>query len=70
MIAKQGAALLAVTDADGIAHLVTDAAMAAGRRAGRYAAVCGAEVIAASLTAPEFSRCRGCRTVCGGDRRG
>jgi hypothetical protein len=64
------AARLTVTDVAGVEHLVTDAAMAAGRRAGRYAAVCGAEVIAASLTAPESSRCRRCRTVRGGDRRG
>lgn len=61
MIAKQGAALLAVTDAEGIEHLVTDVAMVAGRRAGRYVAACGADVIAASLTAPEFGRCRACR---------
>lgn len=55
----------------GVEHLVSDEAMAAGRRAGRYVAACGAEVIAASLTAPEFSRCRRCRTVVfGGDRRG
>lgn len=61
MIAEQGAALLAVTDVEGIEHLVTDAAMAAGRRVGRYVAVCDAEVIAASLTMPESGHCRACR---------
>lgn len=54
------AAPLTVTGADGTAHLVTEHAMAAGRRAGRYAAVCGAEVLAASLTAVERSHCRSC----------
>jgi hypothetical protein len=68
MIAEQGAALLAVTDVEGIEHLVTDAAMAAGRRVGRYVAAYGTEVLAASLTAPETTRCRRCRS--GGDRRG
>ncbi|MCA1673645.1 MAG: hypothetical protein LC799_16075 [Actinobacteria bacterium] len=61
MIAKQGAALLAVTDAEGIEHLITEAAMTAGRRAGRYTAACGDEVLAASLTAPESGHCRACR---------
>ena len=43
---------LAMTDATtGTAHLVTDESVAAGRRAGgRYVAVCGAQVLAASLT--------------------
>lgn len=45
----------------GCAHLVTDAAFAAGRRAGRYAAACGADVFAASLTTPERRRCEDCR---------
>ena len=43
------------------AHLVTDDAVAAGRAdAGRYAAVCGAVVLAASLTTPEASYCASC----------
>jgi hypothetical protein len=54
-------ALLAVTDVDGITHLVTDEAMAAGRRYGRYNAVCDGHVLAASLTMPESGRCRACR---------
>ncbi|MCA1673669.1 MAG: hypothetical protein LC799_16200 [Actinobacteria bacterium] len=56
-----GAALLAVTDTDGTAHLVTDEAMAAGRAAGCYLAVCDVVVFAASLTTPESRRCRKCR---------
>jgi hypothetical protein len=40
-----------------VVHLVTDTAMAAGR----YAALCGCEVIAASLTAPDRHHCRTCR---------
>ncbi|HEX2299864.1 MAG TPA: hypothetical protein VHH34_15360 [Pseudonocardiaceae bacterium] len=42
-------------------HLVTDEAMAAGRRVGCYAAVCSAHVLAVSLTVPESSRCQACR---------
>ncbi len=49
--------LFAVTDAGGVAHLVTDEAMAAGR----YATVCGSQVLAASLTTPERGYCRSCR---------
>ncbi|MGH4012431.1 MAG: hypothetical protein ACRDSL_00520 [Pseudonocardiaceae bacterium] len=52
--------LLAVTDIGGTTHLVTEAAMAAGRPAGRYIAVCDTEVLAASLTAPESGHCRFC----------
>ena len=53
--------LLTVTDVAGLEHLVTDEALAAGRRAGRYIAVCKSEVIAASLTTPETGHCEGCR---------
>jgi len=53
--------LLAVTGAGGTAHLVTAEAMADGRRAGRYRAVCEADVLAAGLTEPESGRCRACR---------
>ncbi len=49
--------LLAVTDAGGIAHLVTDDATAAGR----YLAACGTEVLAASLTTSESGHCRPAR---------
>ena len=43
------------------AHLVTDAAAVAGRRSGRYRAVCGELVLAASLTMPEHGHCRACQ---------
>jgi hypothetical protein len=53
--------LFVMTDArTGVAHLVTDDAAAAGRRAGRYRAMCGADVLAASLTTPESGYCRSC----------
>ncbi|MGH3887300.1 MAG: hypothetical protein ACRDSZ_12170 [Pseudonocardiaceae bacterium] len=43
------------------AHLVTDAAVAAGRAdGGRYVAVCGIAVLPASLTTPETSHCVSC----------
>ncbi|MCA1672570.1 MAG: hypothetical protein LC799_10325 [Actinobacteria bacterium] len=55
-------ALLGVTDArTSVAHLGTDEAMAAGRRTGRYRAVCGCEVLASSLAAEESGHCRDCR---------
>jgi len=53
--------LRAVTDIGGTTHLVTDEAMAAGRRAGCYRAVCGSHLLAASLTTPESGHCRSCR---------
>jgi hypothetical protein len=53
--------VFAVTDNAGVEHLVTEEAMAAGRPIGRYVAVCGAPVLAASLTTPECSSCRACR---------
>jgi hypothetical protein len=51
----------AVTDArTHRAHLVTDEASTAGRRSGRYKALCGAIVLAASLTTPDRGRCDVC----------
>jgi hypothetical protein len=41
-------------------HLITDESVVAHRHAGRYLAVCGAQVLAASLTAPQRSRCPAC----------
>jgi hypothetical protein len=41
-------------------HLVTDESVVADRHAGRYLAVCGAQVLAARLTAPQRSRCPVC----------
>ena len=60
------ARLIEVTDARSrLAHLVSDEAMAAGRRAGCYVAVCGFEVLASSLTAEESGLCRRCRQAAG-----
>jgi hypothetical protein len=41
-------------------HLITDESVTAHHPAGRYLAVCGAQVLAASLTAPQRSRCPVC----------
>ena len=44
-----------------IAHRVTDEAFAAGRRdGGRYWAICDAQVLPASLTAPARGHCPAC----------
>ena len=54
-------AFIAVTDArTRRAHLVSDAASAAGRSSGRYEAACGFTVLAASLHEPETGRCDAC----------
>lgn len=45
---------------DGWEHAVTEAEFALGNQHGRYRAVCGHLVLAASLTEPEGQRCRGC----------
>lgn len=51
-----------ITDAPtGVAHLVTDEAMVAGRRAGRYVTACRTVALAASLTAEADTFCRACR---------
>lgn len=52
--------LFPVTGTDGVTHLVTEEAMAAGRPTGCYVATCGTAVPAASLTTPEHGRCRSC----------
>lgn len=53
--------VLPMTDArTGEAHLVTEDAVIAARRAGGYPAVCGVEVLAASLTTPERGYCPSC----------
>jgi hypothetical protein len=45
----------------GIAHRVTEEAFAAGRRAGgRYVALCGAQVLPVSLSAPARYHCPAC----------
>jgi hypothetical protein len=54
--------VFAMTDArTQCAHFVTDTEAAAGRaKFGRYVAICGKTVLAASLTAPETSYCSSC----------
>lgn len=52
--------LLTITDAQGIAHLVTGESLAAGHRAGQYLAMCGQQVLTASVTTPERKRCQVC----------
>jgi hypothetical protein len=44
----------------GTEHLITDESAAEHRHAGRYLALCGTEVVAASLTAPAGGRCGSC----------
>ncbi|MGH3844097.1 MAG: hypothetical protein ACRDS0_22015 [Pseudonocardiaceae bacterium] len=48
-----------------VAHVLSDAAAVAGQRGGgRYFALCGAEIIPASLTAaPEGGYCRSCTAI-------
>lgn len=54
--------VVAMTDTrTAVAHLVTDAAVAAGRRAGRYVGVCGAVVLPGSLMEGTARGCRSCR---------
>lgn len=43
-----------------IVHRMTDAALSAGRHAGRYLTLCGANIFAASMTTPERARCDRC----------
>ncbi len=54
----------------GDAHLVTSDAVGSGCRAGRYVTVCGAVVVAASLTAAEKKYCRSCLGWQGAHARG
>jgi hypothetical protein len=58
---QRGTRPVGVTDArTRVEHLVPDESLLARRHAGRFLAVCGAEVLAASLTAPGRGRCREC----------
>jgi hypothetical protein len=51
-----------ITDArTRIQHFMTDESASAHRHAGRYLALCGSEVLAASLTTWERGRCQPCR---------
>jgi hypothetical protein len=46
-----------------IQHLITHEVAAEYRHAGRYLALCGSMVLAASLTTPERRRCQMCRAT-------
>lgn len=60
-LATAVSALYSVTDAhSGSAHLVKEDALIAGRRSGCFRAVCGARVLAASLTVEERGHCKKC----------
>ena len=62
MSALTAARAIAVTDLSGCAHLVTEERFNAGRRSGRYVALCDALIASASLTVEERERCRKCVT--------
>ncbi|MGH3810115.1 MAG: hypothetical protein ACRDRU_26540 [Pseudonocardiaceae bacterium] len=49
-----------MTDVSGVTHLITDESMTTGQPIGCHAAVCGDQVLAASLTTPEHRYCRSC----------
>ncbi|MGH3929813.1 MAG: hypothetical protein ACRDTF_07535 [Pseudonocardiaceae bacterium] len=51
---------LPMTDATGGAHQVSEDAVVSGRRKGRYTALCGKKIIAASLTTLEQRHCGRC----------
>ena len=59
-VTEKGHVFAMVDASTGRTHLVRDDAVVAGRRAGRYVAVCGAVLLAASLTAPGDTYCRRC----------
>jgi hypothetical protein len=60
-VATETVPVFAMTDADTFcAHFVTEQDAAAGRAAGRYVAICGRVVVAASLTTSETSYCGSC----------
>jgi hypothetical protein len=46
-----------------IEHLMTDESAVAYRHSGRYLALCGVEVLAASLAAPDRGRCPMCTSA-------
>ncbi|MGH3902987.1 MAG: hypothetical protein ACRDTE_02120 [Pseudonocardiaceae bacterium] len=59
---RDKARVVAMTDTRTVvAHLVTDEAVAAGRRAGRYVGVCDAVVVAGSLLEGTGRGCRSCQ---------
>lgn len=59
--AARGPRLVGVTDArTHVEHLVSHESAMAHRQSGRYRALCGIEVVAASLTDPGRGRCQEC----------
>ncbi|HET9254082.1 MAG TPA: hypothetical protein VFO16_02625 [Pseudonocardiaceae bacterium] len=59
---RRGPRPIGITDATTrVEHLMTDAMAAEHRHTGRYPALCGADVLAASLTDPGIGQCRHCR---------
>ena len=58
---QRGARTATMVDAHThVEHQVTDASAAQHRHSGRYLALCGARVLAASLTDPGRGRCAEC----------
>lgn len=58
---QRGPRAVGITDArTRVEHLMSDAAME-HRHSGRYLALCGIEVLAASLTDPGRGQCQHCR---------
>ncbi|MGH3548330.1 MAG: hypothetical protein ACRDQU_09505 [Pseudonocardiaceae bacterium] len=61
VLEQRGSRPLGITDAlTHIEHLVSDESVAAQRHTGRYVALCGMTVLAASLTDPGGGWCREC----------
>lgn len=60
MSALTAARAIEVTDLSGWTHLVAEGCFTAGRRSGRYVAVCDDVVLSASLTVEERGRCSRC----------
>lgn len=63
---QRGSRLVKITDAQTrVAHLMTDLSAMEHRQAGRYLALCGVEVLAASLAERERGRCTPCSEQAG-----
>jgi hypothetical protein len=59
---RRGPRTVGITDAHThVEHLVTDESAMAHRHSGRYPALCGVQVVAASLTAPRRQQCQCCQ---------
>jgi hypothetical protein len=60
--AQRGPRPMGITDAlTDVEHLMTDDSAAAHRHAGNYLALCGTQVLAASLTVQSRSHCGPCQ---------